>query len=67
MLGDAAGLSRGDVDVSDLVEQARLAVVDVAQDGDDRRAGAEVFGHGFTRLKFLHQLLFHRRLQFETR
>lgn len=39
MLGDAAGLARGDLGATDVVEQRGLAVVDVAHDGDDRRAG----------------------------
>ena len=38
VLGDAAGFARHDVGVADLVEQRGLAVVDVAHDGDDRRA-----------------------------
>ena len=38
VLGDAAGLARGDVGVADGVEQRGLAVVDVAHDGDHRRA-----------------------------
>ena len=38
VLGDAAGLTRGDVRRADRVQKARLAVVDVAEDGDDRRA-----------------------------
>ena len=38
VLGDAAGLAGDDVGVADAVEQQRLAVVDVAHDGDDRRA-----------------------------
>ena len=42
VLGDAAGLARGDVRLADIVEQAGLAVVDVAHDDDDRRAGDEV-------------------------
>jgi hypothetical protein len=42
-LGDAAGLARDDVGVADLVEQLRLAVVDVAHDRDDRRTGDGVF------------------------
>src|SRR5581483_2581819 len=37
VLRDAAGLARGHVRRTDGVEEARLAVVDVAQDGDDRR------------------------------
>ena len=37
MLGDAAGLAGDHVGLADAVEQQRLAVVDVAHDGDDRR------------------------------
>ena len=37
-LGDATGLAGDHVGVADLVEQLRLAVVDVAHDRDDRRA-----------------------------
>ena len=44
MLRDAAGLARDDVGLADRVEQRRLAVVDVAHDGDDRRTRLEVFG-----------------------
>ena len=39
-------LRRRDVDADDLVQQRRLAVIDVAQDGDDRRAALEFFGVG---------------------
>ena len=42
VLGDAAGLARDDVGVADRVEQRGLAVVDVAHDGDDRRARTQV-------------------------
>ena len=42
VLGDAAGLARDDVGGADLVEQQRLAVVDVAHDRDDRRTGPQV-------------------------
>ena len=38
VLGDAAGLAGDDVGLADGVEQRGLAVVDVAHDGDDRRA-----------------------------
>ena len=38
VLGDAAGLARHHVGLADGVEQRRLAVVDVAHDGDHRRA-----------------------------
>ena len=37
VLGDATGLARADVGLTDRVEQAGLAVVDVTHDGDDRR------------------------------
>ena len=42
VLGDAAGLALGDAGVADGVEQRRLAVVDVAHDGDDGRTRLEV-------------------------
>ena len=42
VLGDAAGLAGDDVGLADRVEQRRLAVVDVAHDGDDRRPRHEV-------------------------
>ena len=38
VLRDAAGFALGDARRTDRVEQRRLAVVDVAHDGDDRRA-----------------------------
>jgi len=41
-LGDAAGLARGDAGVTDGVEKRRLAVVDVAHDGDHGRTRLEV-------------------------
>ena len=44
MLRDAAGLAGGDVRVADIVEQARLAVVDVAHDDHDGGAGLELVG-----------------------
>ncbi len=44
VLGDAAGLARGDVGLADGVEQRRLAVVDVTHDGDDRRARHQILG-----------------------
>ncbi len=40
VLCDAAGLARDDVRRADAVEQQRLAVVDMAHHGDDRRACA---------------------------
>src|SRR5699024_4102778 len=42
VLGDATGLARTDLRLADRVQQAGLAVVDVAHDGDDRRARATV-------------------------
>ena len=44
VLGDAARLAGGDVGIADIVEKARLAVVDVTHDDDDRRAGLELVG-----------------------
>ena len=44
VLRDAAGLAGDDVGLADVVEQRRLAVVDVAHDGDDRRPRHEVLG-----------------------
>ena len=41
MLGNAAGFARHDIGVADGVEQRRLAMVDVAHDGDDGRARLE--------------------------
>ena len=41
VLGDAAGLGVDDRRLADGVEERRLAVVDVAHDGDDRRPGLE--------------------------
>ena len=42
VLGDATGLAGHDVGRADAVEQQGLAVVDVAHDGDDRRAGPQL-------------------------
>jgi hypothetical protein len=42
MLGDAARLAGRDVGRADGIEQRRLAVIDVAHDGDDRRARQQV-------------------------
>ena len=47
VLGNAAGLSGGDVRLPDLVEQRRLAVVDVAHDGHHRRPRAQELGPVF--------------------
>ena len=43
MLRNAAGFVAGDIGLADSVEEARLAVVDVAHDGDDRRTSLEGF------------------------
>ena len=43
VLRDAAGFARGDVGFANHVEQRRLAMVNVAHDGDDRRARFELF------------------------
>ena len=43
MLRDAAGLALGHLRFADRVEQRRLAVIDVAHDGHDRRARVEIF------------------------
>ena len=45
MLRDAAGLAAGDIGLAQRVEQRGLAVVDMAHDGDHRRARLECFGH----------------------
>ncbi len=42
VLGDPAGFGLDDGGLADRVEQRRLAVVDVAHDRDDRRAGLEI-------------------------
>ena len=42
VLGDAAGLARGDLGLADRVQQRGLAVVDVAHDRDHRRAVDQV-------------------------
>src|SRR5712691_4863096 len=44
VLGDTPGFARRDVRRADRVEQARLAMVDVAEDGDDRGALLELRG-----------------------
>ena len=44
VLRDAAGFALGDLRFADGVEQRRLAVIDVAHDGDDRRARLHVLG-----------------------
>src|SRR5207237_549097 len=42
VLGDATGLPSDHIGLPDAVEEQRLAVVDVAHHGDDRRAGSQV-------------------------
>ena len=44
MLGDAACFLRNDIGRADGVEQRGLAVVDMAHDGDDRRARLQILG-----------------------
>ena len=39
VLGDATSLAGHDIGLADRIEQRRLAVVDVAHDGHDRRTG----------------------------
>nr|AAG49549.1 unknown [Myxococcus xanthus DK 1622] len=46
VLGDATRLALRDAGLPDGVQEARLAVVDVAHDGDDRRTGTLVLGTG---------------------
>ena len=43
MLGDAAGFARSHVGLTNGVQQRRLAMVHVTHDGDNRRAGFEIF------------------------
>ena len=43
VLGNAAGLARRDLRVTDIVEKGGLAVIDMAHDDDDRRTGDELF------------------------
>ena len=57
VLRDAAGFALGDARLADRVEQAGLAVIDVAHDRDDRRARDDVFGARFA-LVHLQQLFF---------
>ena len=59
VLGDAAGLARGHGRGADGVEQRRLAVVDVAHDGDDGSALDQVFRVRRRRL-LLHDLFLER-------
>ena len=42
MLGDAAGLAGHDVGLAQRIEQRGLAVIDMAHDGDDRRARDQI-------------------------
>ena len=44
VLRDAAGLALGHTRIADVVKQRRFAVVDVAHDGHDGGAGAQVLG-----------------------
>ena len=49
VLGDAAALALDDLGLADAVQERGLAVIDVAQDGDDRRARHEVLRGGVRR------------------
>ena len=69
MLGDAARFARRDAAITDVVQQGRLAVVDVTHDGHDRRtrlevllAVVEVFG-GQLILRGHFRLLFQRDIK----
>ncbi|KPV51036.1 hypothetical protein SE17_23510, partial [Kouleothrix aurantiaca] len=55
VLGDAAGLTFGNARRTNRVQQLGFAVVDVAHDRDDRRAGAQIGGF-FRRQHVLHIL-----------
>ena len=61
VLRDAAFFVRGHVQPDDPVQQRRLAVVDVAEEGDDRRAGLERLGR-IGLVGRLQHLLFQRDL-----
>src|SRR5690606_41957558 len=50
VLGDAARLASGDAGAADVVQQRGLAVVDVAHDGDHRRA-RDLLAAGFRDLR----------------
>ncbi|OFV93973.1 MAG: hypothetical protein A3H95_07845 [Acidobacteria bacterium RIFCSPLOWO2_02_FULL_64_15] len=56
VLRDAARLALGDARGPDRIEEARFAVIDVAHDGHDRRAGDDVLGARFVGVD-LQQLL----------
>ncbi len=53
MLGDAAGFARHHVRVTDGIQKRGLAMVDVAHDRYDRRAGLQVFGAVLDRVDHL--------------
>ena len=61
VLGNAADFPVGDMGVADGVQQAGLAVIDMAQDGHYRRAGAEI-GGGFRPAAADQRALFRYRL-----
>ena len=62
MLGDAARFARHDIGLADGVEQRGLAVIDMAHDGDDRRARLKrlhavgVSRQAFDHVRFRHAL-----------
>ena len=57
VLRDAAGFTLGDTRFADRIEQARLAVIDVAHHRDDRRARDDILGARFV-LAHVQQLFF---------
>ncbi len=60
VLRDSAGFARGDFGFANGVEQAGLAVVDVAHHGDHRRARLQIARALFLDFFFLNDLLFER-------
>ena len=56
MLGDSACLTFGNPRISNCVEEARFAVVDVTHDGDHRGSGGEVAFLSGSRFYFQHLL-----------
>ncbi len=71
MLGDAALFAGNDVHVEDPVEERGLPMVDVAQEGDDRRPGLKRLGridlidHRVDKLLFQRLFFFDDRFQFK--
>ena len=57
VLRDPAGFSGGDIGFANGVEQTRLAMIDVAHNGDNRRPRRKIAGSFFVLGFFLHHLL----------